>query len=161
MITGRRILLIGTLAIAPVVLAPEVGDASAVATVVQGKQAQIDVNRNQINPCTGAIGDLVDNERDSWTVVTRRDGSTLLRGHSVARVTFLPHDPDAESYAGEEVFIDVEPTNGGSDVVHVSQQFRLHGTNGGTIAFRQIVRVVMSPAGFVRFDRESTTLTCG
>jgi hypothetical protein len=138
----------------------QVAQASA-AAVTQGSQAQVDVNPNQTNPCTGAVGDLVDDERDSWTVVARGDGSSLLRGHSVARVTFDPYDASAESFSGQEVFTDVESTTRGADVVRVSQRFRLQGSAGGSITFRQTSVWVQTADGSIRVERDSGSLTCG
>jgi hypothetical protein len=118
------------------------------------------VNTDQTNPCTGAVGDLVDNERDSWTVVTRTDGSMLLRGHSVSRVTFAPYDASAASYAGEETFSDVETLSRGADTVHVTHRLRLHGTDGGTISLSEVLRVVVGADGSTRVEVESMSLSC-
>jgi hypothetical protein len=138
-----------------------VSPATAVAAATSGRDAATDVNADQTNPCTGAVGDLVDRERDSWTVVSRDDGSTLLRGHSVARVTFQPYDASAESFAGEETFSDVESTSSGADTVHVTHRLRLHGTNGGVISLSEVLRVVVGPDGAVRVDVESMSMSCG
>jgi hypothetical protein len=120
----------------------------------------VDVNPDQTNPCTGAVGDLVDDERDAWTAVTRSDGSTLVRGHSVSRVTFEPYQPSAASYAGEETFSDVETVSRGADTVHITQRLRMHGDDGGTLSLAEVIRVVVGPDDMVRVDIESFSLNC-
>jgi hypothetical protein len=128
-------------------------------TVENGGAAQVDVNPGVTNPCTGAVGDLVDRERDSWTVVARSDGSSLVRGHSVARVTFTPYAGAEASYTGEEEFTDVETYSVGSTVL-VAHRLRLRGTDGGTLTLVETVHLVIGLDGVVQRDRESFELSC-
>jgi hypothetical protein len=144
------------IAVAVVVTAAPAG----ATTVVHGGEAHIDVNANVTNPCTGAVGDVIDAERDSWTTVARSDGSSLLRGHSVANVAFRPYDIAAASYTGEEVFTDVETVSRGADAVLVTHHLRLRGTDGGALTLIEKVRLIAGPDGLPRIDIESSDLAC-
>jgi hypothetical protein len=93
-------------------------------------------------------------------VVQRSDGSTLLRGHSTARVTFEPYDASAAGYVGEETFSDVESLSHGADSVHVTHRLRLHGSDGSAISLTELFRVVVGPDGSTRVEVESMSLTC-
>jgi hypothetical protein len=161
MTARRRLVLATVLAVSSFACPSQFALSATSTTVEQGHESQVDVNPDETNPCTGAVGDVIDDERDSWTVVTRSDGSTLMRGHSVSRVTFTPYDRAAESYAGEEVFTDVEAVSRGADVAHVSHRLRLHGSAGGTITMTALFRIVVAKDGTVRVARESNALTCG
>ena len=135
--------------------------AHAGAATEHGSEKQSDVNPNTQNPCTGALGDLVDDERDSWTVATRSDGSYLARGHAVVRVTFTPYDDDEESYAGHETFSSVERVTRGADGFRQTQRVRMTSPAGAVLLFTQSSHVVIGPDGEVRVDRESESFTCG
>lgn len=157
----RRTVLVAAVTAVLAGLPSGIGPASASGVAITGRDAEVDINPDETNPCTGAVGDLVDDERDSWTVVARPDGSGLWRGHSESRVTFLPYDRSAATYTGEEVFTDVQTLTRGSDAVRVDQRFRLHGTDGATITFTSIRRLVVTSDGTTRIDVESNSLTCG
>ena len=133
----------------------------AAAETEHGSETQIDVNPNTQNPCTGAVGDLVDDERDSWSVATRSDGSYLARGHPVVRVTFTPYDEDEESYAGNETFSSVERVTRGSDGFRQTQRVRMTSPTGGVLLYTQSIHVTVGPDGEIRVDRETESFTCG
>jgi hypothetical protein len=135
--------------------------AYATAETEHGTEAQVDLNPNTENPCTGAIGDLVDDERDSWSVTTRSDGSSLARGHAVTDVTFTPYDEAAESYAGHETFSSVERVTRGADGFRSTQRVRMRGSEGGLLLVTQTVHVTVRPDGTVAVDRGSMELSCG
>lgn len=126
-----------------------------------GAETQIDVNPNTQNPCTGARGDLVDDERDSWSVATRSDGSYLARGHSVVQVTFTPYDEKEESYAGHETFSSVEHVTRGADGFRQTQRVRMTSPTGAVLLYTQALHVTIGPDGEVVVDREDESFTCG
>ena len=135
--------------------------AHAATETEHGSETQIDVNPNTQNPCTGALGDLIDDERDSWSVATRSDGSYLARGHAVVRVTFTPYGEEDESYAGHETFSSVERVTRGADGFRQTQRVRMTSPTGAVLLYTQSVHVTIGPDGEVRVDRESESFSCG
>lgn len=135
--------------------------AYAAAETEHGKQTQVDVNPDTQDPCTGAIGELVDDERDSWSVTSRSDGSYVARGHAVIHVTFTPYDAGAVSYDGHEVFSAVERVTRGADGFTSSQRVRLTSSSGGVLVFVQTAHMTVTPDGRVVVDQQSSSLTCG
>lgn len=139
-----------------------IAPAAQAATVTQhGSETQVDVNPHTENPCTGAMGVLVDDERDSWSVATRSDGSYLARGHSVVRITFTPYDPAEESYAGHETFSSVEHVSRGADGSRHRQRVHLRSSTGARLVFVEWAHLTITPNGRVVVKREHTALTCG
>jgi hypothetical protein len=138
------------------------GSPSYAATETEhGQETQVDVNPDTENPCTGALGELVDDERDSWSVATRSDGSYIARGHAVVDVTFTPYDEAAESYHGHEVFSAVERVTRGADGFTSSQRVRMTSPSGAVLTFFQTAHGTIRPDGTVVVDRENSALTCG
>jgi hypothetical protein len=152
-----RFLICAVLALASVAAAPAAGAAGAEAITVV--ERQVDVNPGETNPCTGAVGTIVDSEQDVFHITSLADERLQLAGHSTVDVTFVPDDPDAVSYVGHESF-NVAVTGGGpAFTTTLAMHVRVRGTDGSFATLREVAHLTVTQRGVaVAFDRP--TLVC-
>jgi hypothetical protein len=157
----HRLAAVGVITAAAASLLPVGATAASASTDVQhGNQTQVDDNPNSMNPCNGDLGDLVDIERDNWTVVTRSDGSSLARGHSVADIVFTPYATTEATYYGHEEFSSSEHFTHGADGFTTQHHLHVRGTDGRTILITETAHMTATPDGTVRVDRQQQSLSC-
>jgi hypothetical protein len=130
---------------------PALAAAADTTTVVQ---REVDVNPGETNPCTGAIGTIVDDEQDVFHITVLGDGTLRLSGHSTAAVTFVPDDPNGVRYEGHETFTISENGTRNAFATTITTSVRVRGTDGSFLTFREIAHLTITAAGVVTaFDR--------
>jgi hypothetical protein len=152
-----RFLLCGAIALGAVAAAPAaVGAPADTITVVD---RQVDVNPGETNPCTGAVGTIVDDEQDTFHITALADGRLQLSGHSTVGVTFVPDDPAGVTYSGRETFNFVQTGGGSGFTTTTTTHVHVRGTDGSSLAIREVAHLTVSRGDVViAFDRP--TLTC-
>ena len=146
----RAALAVGTillLATAPAALA-------AGADTITVREQQIDINPGESNPCTSAVGTIVDDEQDVFHITTLADGSVHLTGHSTVTVTFTPDEPDQITYEGHETFAISESSNSRSFTTTTTSHVRVKGTDGTFLTISEVAHLTSNPNGItVSFEK--------
>jgi hypothetical protein len=148
---GRR----AALAVASLLLlAPATAALAAGADTITVRERQVDVNPGETNPCTGAIGTIIDDEQDVFHITTLADGTLHLTGHSTVSVTFTPDDPKEVAYAGHETFAISESSTRRNFVTTTTSHLRVKGTDGTFITIAEVAHLTISPTGVTAsFDK--------
>ena len=129
------------------------------ADTVTVREQQIDINPGETNPCTGAVGTIIDDEQDVFHITTLADGSVHLTGHSTVTVTFTPDNPDQITYDGHETFAISESSNSRNFTTTTTSHVRVKGTDGTFLTIGEVAHLTVSPNGVtVSFD--SPTFIC-
>jgi hypothetical protein len=116
-------------------------------------QRQVDVNPDELNPCTGATGMIVDDEQDVFHI-TFLPAATNLTGHSTVSVTFTPDDPGQVAYEGHETFAVSESSSDRNFVTNSTNHVRMKGTDGTFVTVREVSHLNVTSSGVtVTFDR--------
>jgi hypothetical protein len=127
---------------------------AAGADTVTVREQQIDINRGETNPCTGAVGTIVDDEQDVFHITTLADGSVHLTGHSTVTVTFTPDEPDQITYEGHETFAISESSNSSSFTTTTTSHVRVKGTDGTFLTISEVAHLTGTPNGItVSFEK--------
>jgi hypothetical protein len=134
-------------------LAPGTAALAAGTDTITVRERQIDVNPGEVNPCTGAIGTIVDDEQDVFHVTAPADGTLHLTGHATVTVTFTPDNPTQVAYEGHETFAFSESSNSRSFVTTTTSHVRVKGTDGSFVTVREVAHLTVTPTGVtVSFD---------
>jgi hypothetical protein len=140
-------------------LAPGSAALAGGADTITVRERQVDVNPGETNPCTGAVGTIVDDEQDVFHITALADGTLHLTGHSTVMVTFAPDDPTQVAYAGHETFAFSESSNSRNVVTTTTSHVRVKGTDGTFVTVGEVAHLTVSPTGVtVAFDRP--TFSC-
>jgi len=159
MVRRRHLKLISAAFVLAGLLAAAPSALGAPADTITVVERQIDVNPGETNPCTGAIGTIVDDEQDVFHITSLADGTLRLTGHSAVSVAFLPDNPDGVRYEGHETFAFSENGAGGAFTTTTTTSVRVKGTDGSFLTFREVAHETVTDAGVaVVFDRP--TLLC-
>jgi hypothetical protein len=146
----RAALAVATL----LLLATAPGALAAGADTITVREQQIDINPGETNPCTGAVGTIVDDEQDVFHITTLADGSVHLTGHSTVTVTFTPDEPDQITYEGHETFAISESSNSRSFTTTTTSHVRVKGTDGTFLTIGEVAHVTGNPSGItVSFEK--------
>jgi hypothetical protein len=142
--TSRR----AALAVASLLLlAPGTAALAAGTDTVTVRERQIDVNPGETNPCTGAIGTIVDDEQDVFHITALANGALHLSGHSTVAVTFTPDDPGQVVYEGHETFAFSESSTSRTLVTTTTSHVRVRGTDGTFVTVREVAHLTASTTG--------------
>jgi hypothetical protein len=129
------------------------------ADTITVRERQIDSNPGETNPCTGAVGTIVDEEQDVFHITTLADGSVHLTGHSTATVTFVPDEPDQITYEGHETFAISESSNSRSFTTNTTSHVRVKGTDGTFLTIGEVAHLTVGPNG-ITVSFEKPTFIC-
>jgi hypothetical protein len=153
-VTGKaRIRLAAAAVIAAMAIVPSAFAAAETVTVVQ---RDVDVNPREVNPCTGAVGTIVDDEQDVFHITSLAGGALHLSGHSSVSVSFLPDDPSRVRYDGHETFAFSENDSGAVSAITMTTRVRLKGTDGTFLTVSEVAHwTVTAKDVAVAFDRPS------
>jgi hypothetical protein len=153
-LTGKaRISLAACVAGALITIAPSAFAGAEPVTVVQ---RDVDVNPGEVNPCTGAVGTIVDDEQDVFHITSLSGGGLHLSGHSTVAVSFLPEDPSGVRYDGHETFSFSENDSGAVSATTMRARVRVKGTNGTFLTVSEVAHFTVTAKGVaVAFDRPS------
>jgi hypothetical protein len=117
------------------ILAPTAPAWASGADTITVHERGIDVSPGQ-NPCTGAIGTVVDVNDIHFHITTLTNGAINETGHNTATVTFIPDDPSQPTYTGHETYA---VSQSGNDR-HTVTTTTFHVTMWRLCAGRQVVR---------------------
>lgn len=146
----RAVLAVATL----LLFAPAQAGIAAGTDTITVRERQIDINPGEINPCTGAVGTIVDDEQDVFHMTTLADGNVHLTGHSSVTVMFAPDEPDQIRYEGHETFAISENSNSRNFTTTRTSHVRVKGTDGTFLTVGEVAHLTISPNGVtVSFDK--------
>jgi hypothetical protein len=153
-VTGKACIRLAAAAvIAAMAIVPSAFAAAETVTVVQ---RDVDVNPGETNPCTGAVGTIVDDEQDVFHITSLAGGTLHLSGHSTVSVSFVPDDPSGVRYEGHEAFAFSENDSGAVSAITMTTRVRLKGTDGTFLTLGEVAHVTVTAKGVaVDFDRPS------
>ena len=118
----------------------------------------VDVNPGSQNPCTGAMGTVVDVYDIHFHVTTLTDGTINETGHNTATVFFTPDDPSQPSYEGHETYASADSGNGNRFVTTTTFHVRMKGTYGSFLDLREVGHLTVTQNGVsASFDRPTMT----
>jgi hypothetical protein len=129
------------------------------ADTITVREQQIDINPGETNPCTGAVGTIVDEEQDVFHITTLADGSSHLTGHSTVTVTFTPDEPDRITYEGHETFAISESSNSRNFTTTTTTHVRVKGTDGTFLTIGEVAHLTVNPDG-IAVSFEKPTFIC-
>jgi len=119
-------------------------------------QRGLDVNPGEINPCTGDVGTIVDDEQDVFHITSLSSGALHLSGHSTVAVSFIPNDPTGVRYDGHETFALSETDTDRVSTTTISTRVRVRGTDGTFLTVSEVAHLTANGNGVViAFDRPS------
>jgi len=152
----RSLSRLGTtlLAAAMMVVVPAAASSAAGADALTVHERGIDINPDSQNPCTGAMGTVVDVNDIHFHITTRPDGTIEDNGHDTADVTFAPDDASQPSYHGHETYAFHDTGSGDTRTTTTTFHVRMNGTDGGWLDVRETAHLMLGPDGpTVSFDR--------
>jgi hypothetical protein len=147
------------LAVATLLLGTAPTALAAGADTITVREQQIDINPGEINPCTGAVGTIVDDEQDVFHITALDGGSTHLTGHSTTTLTFTPDDPDQIVYEGHETFAISESSNSRNFTTTTTSHVRVKGTDGTFLTIGEVAHLTVSSNG-ITVSFEKPTFIC-
>lgn len=127
---------------------------AAGADAITVHQRMVDVNPGSQNPCTLAMGTVVDINDIHFHITTLPDGTIEENGHDTADVTFTPDDPSQPTYQGHETYAFHQTGNAITLATTTTFHVRMRGTDGNWLDLRENAHLTLTPSGpAVSFDR--------
>ena len=137
-------------------LMPTTAALASAADTITAHERGVDVNPGDQNPCSGAIGTVIDVNDIHFHVTTLADGTVNENGHNTADVTFIPDDPTQPSYHGRETYAFSQNTNDRRTATTTSFHLRMKGSDGSFLTVREVAHLTIGPDGATAsFDRPS------
>ena len=140
-------------------MTPATAALAAGADTITVHERNIDINPGDQNPCSGAIGTVVDINDIHFHVTTLADGTINETGHDTANVTFTPDDPTQATYEGHETYALSDTTSSKHLVTTTTFRVHMKGTDGSFLTVSEVAHLTITPSGATStFDR--ATLRC-
>ncbi len=147
------------IAIGGLLLLPCTAALAAGADTITVHERGIDSNPGSQNPCTGAMGTVVDVYDIHFHVTTLPDGTVNETGHDTASVTFTPDDPTQPAYEGHETYAFSQHSSDQHFVTTTTFHIRMKGTDGSFLTLRETAHLTFAPTGAqTSFDKP--TISC-